>query len=1515
MHPHGDSSPFDSPTFGRDASIRVDEPVGSASISPSSRDIVLASREGLHIIDLDNPYSPPRHLAHRTLWEVADVQWSPFASHDGLVASTSNQKALIWDLNHANQPPLTLHAHSRAITDINLSAHHPDILATCAVDTFVHKWDLRTSDKPVFSYAQWDGGAAQVKWNRQDPHILASAHDRFLCIWDERKGVQPLRTIEAHRSKIYGVDWNRTRQGGVLTCSLDGSIKFWDYTRDEDSMLERVIRTPFGVWRARHTPFGWGALAMPQRGDFDLHLYDRRLRDGVKRDAKVSPVHTFKGHNDQVKEFLWRTRGNISDDGYDQREFQLVSWGSDRQLNLYRIDSTILGSVGYKKGEQIRKKLQFTRDGAMYKTFHDETPTLPQAKATEQPQAHAFTAPSQLSALFQSAGMSKPSLPYAQNAFQGPGASARDRGLTSMQARGLTTMQARTREKKTVDKLTWMQGVKIGGRDGNFNRHGSRPDVLSPDQALMWDSPESLGDEITHVGSKFKKVKFEEVEIPRRTATVTLNGPWGEHEAPVFMRISIRFPPDYPLSATPHCRIEKTTSYISEGTISKLDSEIKALAEVYKNRRRGSLEAIISYLLGERGLEESISWLSDGAVTDGAVTQDEDSSSDEEDEMGADFATPAMEMSGTDILGPFNANANVPLPRQCGAIWSRDGRLVTFFPPKPEPKPMFSNLATLSNDSRTYKSKRIFEMLGQLNKDSPDPGRKSSSAMENPDDSASQGSWETSSSSSSGSPVRGGLSGIAPPVAWRGGPLKFQRSSQQSSAGYEAKPLPSKPKSIITIRNLANLLPAKRELAEDYEVFGEAAEVCSHNATVARVYGYAELADIWNLVGLILADQVPLEIMQQSYRREPILVVAKRTAVQIRKKDSGLDLSFDEPESIAKPKLKSRVKWGNHPFARTLVQQLFDHFEKLADSQMLAMLSCMFHEPAASEGVTTGMMMRNPHADLHLSMRTPAFSLDYFPSREVAASLFQPFVSVTDQSNGMHFRADMGMNKYDKKLNTFGSAGSSNGPWSGDAMASGPTTPYSTGNTPPPTFSRSSTFRSASSAHASIASSPERSKRSGTPFSNALTSFSRPFQNASNSPPVHHQRIRTFDGDLSTSAPEKSSVTWGPNTVYGGASTGSNASSSHRSNSHKRNRTTAQISGEQQQRFVSFDSIEEGGADEIDFDDDDFYPNFEDDKTDIAPLDRTSGGNVIHVTLKNQDQFDDDGYLSVPLLAQERAWMYAEYRASYANNELAGWGLQVKRSEVLKYNGLTSYWTKDDDDDTHEEDLAVGRSQESIGRVRFPSTVPQPSTTATPLLTNPQSSTIVPDDLILCPLPIHSLSNPPTTSTTARSSVTHTRAHTPDPHNLLLAATNANTNAHNTSSHHHTTHSNHHHPLAHHPSTNLYATHPTPTPLPTRPPSTKSISPPNEKAPSENDDGRSADGGASGMDVVGFGAGREGTVEGGLWRVRTCVVCWLALDGLYRTCAECGHAVHAECGGWDEVDEVGGGECWYCGGS
>ena len=36
-------SAYDSPTFGKDGSFTLDKPVGSASISPCGRDVVLAS--------------------------------------------------------------------------------------------------------------------------------------------------------------------------------------------------------------------------------------------------------------------------------------------------------------------------------------------------------------------------------------------------------------------------------------------------------------------------------------------------------------------------------------------------------------------------------------------------------------------------------------------------------------------------------------------------------------------------------------------------------------------------------------------------------------------------------------------------------------------------------------------------------------------------------------------------------------------------------------------------------------------------------------------------------------------------------------------------------------------------------------------------------------------------------------------------------------------------------------------------------------------------------------------------------------------------------------------------------------------------------------------------------------------------------------------------------------------------------------------------------------------------------
>ena len=467
-------------------------------------------RQGLHIIDLDSPYSVPRHLPHHTPWEVADVQWSPFPSREAWVVSTSNQKALLWNLEMNSSRSCiehVLHGHTRAITDINFSAHHPDILATCSVDSFVHCWDIRHPRKPALSFCDWFAGATQVKWSRQESHVLASSHDKMLRIWDDRKGAYPLRSIEAHATKIYGVDWDRTDSKKLITCSLDKTIKFWDYS-DTNNEANQTIHTGFPVWRARHTPFGTGLLAMPQRENNDLHLYDRRRLTGTGPKATVPPVHRFDGHEGKVKEFLWRPRGTVTE-AMDKREFQLVSWGSDRVLRLHRLGEDISQLVDYERGQPPKAHLNFTRKDAVYKTFRED-PSKPgsddcQTLPSVEPQRSA----TMRAGLFGQAMSKGPAVCSNTWNMQGPSTAVNNAKLS-----------------QDMDPISWMKGVKIGRSNpaSGATRH-SLTSLLSPGLKAdrSWEKFESLGEEIAFVGEKFSKVAFEEVGqlpweiVPRQT--------------------------------------------------------------------------------------------------------------------------------------------------------------------------------------------------------------------------------------------------------------------------------------------------------------------------------------------------------------------------------------------------------------------------------------------------------------------------------------------------------------------------------------------------------------------------------------------------------------------------------------------------------------------------------------------------------------------------------------------------------------------------------------------------------------------------------------------------------------------------------------------------------------------------------------------------------------------------------------------------------------------------------------
>lgn len=872
----------------------------------------------MHIIDLDSPYAPPRYIQHETPSEVADVQWSPFASRDHWVISTSNQVALLWNLHAFTAETAIDHVlhgregHNRAITDINFSAHDPDMVATCGVDSFVFTWDLRQSQRPAQRYADWEAGAQQVKFNRKDAHVLASAHNSRLHVWDDRKGAKPLYTIEAHQTKIYGIDWNRTDSMSILTCSLDKTIKLWNLA-DADLKPHRIMRVDYPVWRARHTPFGLGIIAMPHRDDHSVHLYDRRTYRISDRDSAVQPTHRFFGHQSNVREFLWRPRGLV-EDGRDHRDFQLVTWGNDQRLLLHRVTEDMLSKVGYKKGSHFPDgDINFTRKGAIYRSFHD------------------------VRALAKGTGLQNVSSPTSQPSERpSTTENGRSAALRQEHSDGITPPSSR---KSRMDALTWIKGVRIHKFDEVTGQRRQQPPEKSGQG--IWTEPDELGAEVAWVAEKVDNVEIKSPDVRSRRCVVAFDAPWTEEGTSCWVKCSIQFPDQYPASReTPEYDFDWPAS-ISEAAKTRLTYQLQALLTIYANAGRGSLETALRFLLGQRSFEESSAIdLTDNLLESArndliakAGDQDDDDDDDEALESVGSLAAPNLDNSGTlGSAAPHVSNTNVPLPKACGAIFSPTGLLVCFFPKK-SPAPLDSFINNKERQSTELKDAGNAKAIDEFNHLNLEAVVLTSTQRRN--------SSSSSSGESDTSPIVqqnvNAMYGKAFPAHFALHNNHFQEPSNAAA-----------PSSYVILHNVQEVTSSDARLARGYKITGSGDDVCNHNAMVAKNYGYTDLAHTWEQLALLLARSVPLKRVTLEDGTEE-LVKDVRPLEELNRPDSGHGAGVKDMETSELKGLRGRVRWGGHPFGGennlpgrvSLVQRILKKYEAAGDVQMLAMLACV----------------------------------------------------------------------------------------------------------------------------------------------------------------------------------------------------------------------------------------------------------------------------------------------------------------------------------------------------------------------------------------------------------------------------------------------------------------------------------------------------------------------------------------------------------------------------------------------
>ncbi|KAM0700325.1 hypothetical protein Q7P35_012046 [Cladosporium inversicolor] len=296
--------------------------------------------------------------------------------------------------------------------------------------------------------------------------------------------------------------------------------------------------------------------------------------------------------------------------------------------------------------------------------------------------------------------------------------------------------------------------------------------------------------------------------------------------------------------------------------------------------------------------------------------------SDSDDET---FDGDALKGSGT-LMMP--GAANVPLPKSCGAFFSPNGQLITYFPPKARVRSMeIDGFSSSQPEERSTKASRLFPLFGNLSIEARDYEDSDSESMSTQSDTASDHSTKIE-------------------------PFSFSSHGEQSweERLENMQPLPrltaGEQPVVVSIRDVNEIIHFRPELAHSYKLSCDSEEaagrVSLENAEIAQAAGLDDLANVWCLLGLLLQDRLPEDLLTAA---DMDVTTAARGASRLVRSNSGLRPSTRRQSSAMGVSHMSQSKAG----ASWLVSQIFTWTELRADVQMLACLSAVLLSSAQSK--------------------------------------------------------------------------------------------------------------------------------------------------------------------------------------------------------------------------------------------------------------------------------------------------------------------------------------------------------------------------------------------------------------------------------------------------------------------------------------------------------------------------------------------------------------------------------------
>ncbi|KYR02676.1 WD40 repeat-containing protein [Tieghemostelium lacteum] len=319
--------------------INLASPLSAISLSPDSNKLIVAGRDTVKIIALENELKIINNLkvgkTQSLNYTGNDCSWNPslLENYKTLIATAAtNGVVVIWNTGRDGTRFVErlLSDHSRAVNKLAWHPEKHEHLLTGSQDTTLRFWDIRDPVPSKFIFQPKSEAIRDVQFNPYSSNQFAAAFDNgTVQLWDIRKNTNCVEKITAHQGLVLTLDWHPDERNMIASGGRDRFIRVWDFNSPNQPLNN--ISTISSVSRVKWRPgYKWNIASCSSIVDFEIHLWD------VKK--PYIPLASFNEHRDVPTALLWQNPNNLISCGKDG--YVLISSINDAYLPYKHIRTT-----------------------------------------------------------------------------------------------------------------------------------------------------------------------------------------------------------------------------------------------------------------------------------------------------------------------------------------------------------------------------------------------------------------------------------------------------------------------------------------------------------------------------------------------------------------------------------------------------------------------------------------------------------------------------------------------------------------------------------------------------------------------------------------------------------------------------------------------------------------------------------------------------------------------------------------------------------------------------------------------------------------------------------------------------------------------------------------------------------------------------------------------------------------------------------------------------------------------